>query len=417
MSDVTPDGVSIYDRLVWPDGALEHYLASGEHRRELIAYLGETEYIALAPLARLAAATPKDPRRRVLLVPGIMGSQLGVRRPPPLPDDLLWIDPVDFQRGGLLRLGLEHDDVTSCGPVVYSYLRLKLNLAARGHTVGCFDYDWRHGVVELGRRLAARLATDGDEPCALVCHSMGGLVARAALASDPARVGRIITLGTPHAGAYSPLQALRGVYGTVRRLAQLDPLHTAEDLADLVFAGFPSLYDMLPRGGALDWLDAASWPDSAPRPRVAELSRTALLQLPTDPDRIFCIAGTGQPTVTDARVEGGELRYVLTGHGDGTVPLASALLAGHAGRCVEVAHSELPRDPQVTTAVIDVLATGTTARLPAHEPVASLPVPPLEVTDTQLRQLFTAKLDWQQLSSEDRRAWFDSLNAPLVPLS
>ncbi|MET0292493.1 MAG: alpha/beta hydrolase [Steroidobacteraceae bacterium] len=416
MSDALPEGVSIYDRLVWPEGALEHYLATGERRRELIAYLGEAEYAVLGPLARTAAALRPDTQRTVWLVPGIMGSQLGVPRAAPLPDNLLWIDPVDFQHGGLLELALENEDVRSCGPVIHSYLRLKLALAAHGHAVRCFDYDWRHGVRELGRRLAERLKSAGNRSV-LVCHSMGGLVARAALELAPDHIERIVTLGTPHLGAYSPLQALRGVYGTVRRLAQLDPLHSAEELATRVFSGFPSLYDMLPRDSTVDWLDAGNWPSSEPRPRNDELKESARLRLPLDPERLFCIAGTGQPTVTAAFAEGDELRYHVTAQGDGTVPASSAALAGHACRYVELSHSELPRDPRVAAAVLDVLATGGTSRLTEKPRQPALPMPPIEVTDGELRALFTTKLDWAKLSAEDRRAWLDSLNAPLVPLT
>jgi pimeloyl-ACP methyl ester carboxylesterase len=411
------DGVSIYDRLVWPEGAIEHYLATGERRRELVAYLGQEEYAALAPLARAAARTTPDPARQVFLVPGIMGSQLGVPRARPLPDDLLWIDPADFQQGGLARLALENTEVQACGPVQYSYLRLKLALSSVGSTVRCFDYDWRQGVLELGRRLAERLHREGTAPVDLVCHSMGGLVARAALGLAPDRIASIITLGTPHRGAYAPLQALRGVYGTVRRLAQLDPVLSAEDLATQVFNGFPSLYDMLPRAAQPDWLSAANWPSSGPQARGEELRRTAALQLPEAPDRMICIAGTAQPTVTGASVVNDELRYTLSTHGDGTVAVSSAALPGHTCLYVRLAHSELPRDVLVATAVAELLADGHTNLLDAREPQPPTPMPEIAVTDGELRQLFTAKLDWHALTAEERRGWLDSLNAPLLPLA
>jgi pimeloyl-ACP methyl ester carboxylesterase len=410
--------VTVYDRLVWPDGVLEHLLARGERGRELRAYLGVAEYAALAPLARAAAAVPPDPTRVVYLVPGIMGSQLGVPRAPPLPADLLWIDPVDFQRGGLLRLALgdapgADPGVVACGPVIYSYLRLKLALAARGYTVRCFDYDWRHGVQDLGRELAARVAAEAVVTCDLVGHSMGGLVARAALATEPLRIGRVVTLGTPHEGAYAPLQALRGVYGTVRRLAQLDPAHTAEELATRVFAGFPSLYDMLPRGAAPDWLQAGSWPAQGPQPRAALLERSRALALPPAPAQVYCIVGTGQPTVTAARVHDAQLRYHITLDGDGTVPRASAALDGHTCRYATLAHSELPRDTAVATAVAELLQTGDTQRLYAAPPPVAAPVTTAEIDESALRAAFTTKLDWQRLGPGARHAWLDALNEPL----
>jgi pimeloyl-ACP methyl ester carboxylesterase len=58
------------------------------------------------------------------------------------------------------------------------------------------------GYVPLVERAAAELlAATGAGQLAIVAHSMGGLVARAWLrAHGPARVARIITLGTPHHG-------------------------------------------------------------------------------------------------------------------------------------------------------------------------------------------------------------------------
>ena len=55
--------------------------------------------------------------------------------------------------------------------------------------------------------------------------------------------------------------------------------------------------------------------------------------------------------------------YTLTRHGDGTVPTASATLAGARAAYARVAHSELTRDPLVAAAVVDLLATGRTERL------------------------------------------------------
>jgi hypothetical protein len=141
--------VSVYDRLVWPDGVVERLLATGERRRELIAYFGEAEYARLQPMAVAAAAARQDPERCVYVVPGLMGSQLCLRRPNP-PDDLLWIDPTDISHGQLCMLTMPGPLVMACGPVPHGYLPLKLRLAAAGYTVRCFDYDWRRDIAESG---------------------------------------------------------------------------------------------------------------------------------------------------------------------------------------------------------------------------------------------------------------------------
>ncbi|MBV8497219.1 MAG: hypothetical protein JO361_10595, partial [Gammaproteobacteria bacterium] len=96
------DHVTPYDRFAWSDTQIEQWLASGAHRRELVAYFGNREYRALAALARRACTVPlANPGQRVLLVPGIMGSQLGLKRTAPLPHDIVWMDPIDIQLGRL----------------------------------------------------------------------------------------------------------------------------------------------------------------------------------------------------------------------------------------------------------------------------------------------------------------------------
>ena len=74
-----------------------------------------------------------------------MGSQLGLARQRPLPDDIVWLDPSDIQLGRLASLRLPGPRIVPLGIVLFSYLRLRLHLRAAGFAVDSYDYDWRQG--------------------------------------------------------------------------------------------------------------------------------------------------------------------------------------------------------------------------------------------------------------------------------
>lgn len=415
-ADAPRDHVTPYDRFAWSDTQIEQWLVEGQHTAELGAYFGAAEFRALKTLARRAHRAPLGAEAlRVLIVPGIMGSQLGLRRAAPLPNDIVWLDPFDIQQGRLtvLRVGTGAP-VVSLGAVLYSLLRLKLALRERGFAAEFHDYDWRLGVAELGRALAERLASHAR--IAIVAHSMGGLVARAALRHPgTGHVTRVVLLGTPNLGSGAAVQALRGTYAVVRKVARLAAQPSAEALATEVFSSFPSLYDMLPTGrwsGRADLLDATAWPRSGPQPRaelLAAARATHAMLAPADA-RFAAIVGVGQETVTAVARRHDDFIYTLTRHGDGTVPAASAALGGAPCAYARVAHSDLTRDPVVAAAVVDFLRRGTTSRLPARWPGASRAA--ARVSDTQLRRTHADKVDWGALTPEARREFLQNLNEP-----
>lgn len=414
----TTDHVTPYDRFAWSDTQIEQWLARGSLRTELTAYFGAAEYRALAALARRAAgARIADPGLRVLIVPGIMGSQLGLPRAAPLPHDILWLDPLDIQTGRLAALCLpEATSVVSLGVVLFSYLRLKLYLRVRGFAVEFHDYDWRLPVAESGRALAARLHALAPARIALVGHSMGGLVSRAALAlPGTSHVERLVLLGTPNNGSFAAVQALRGTYAVVRKLARIAGEASAEALAQNVFNSFPSLYDLLPVGdlpGGNTLFDTAAWPRSGPQPRAAlmQAALAARAQLAPPDERFAVIAGVGEETVTGVARRADDFVYTLTRHGDGTVPVTSAELPGARHAYARVAHSDLTRDPQVAAAVVDFIRRGTSARLPARWLSASRAR--TRVSDRQLRRTHTEKVDWAALTPQARRLFLETLNEP-----
>ena len=408
--------VTPYDRFAWSDLEVEQWLAGGAHPQELRAYFGAAEYRARAALAR-RAARPADPGLRVLVVPGIMGSQLGLERARPLPHDIVWLDPLDIAHGRLAALTLpDAAPVVSLGVMLFSYLRLKLYLRAHGFAVEFHDYDWRLPVAESGRALAARLQGLRRQRVALVAHSMGGLVSRAALThAGTTRVERLVLLGTPNSGSFAAVQALRGSYAVVRKVARIAGAGTAESLATEVFSSFPSLYEMLPRapcGASCDLFDARVWPAGGPRPRAALLqaARDAQQLLAPADARCSAIAGTGAETVTAVRRRRDEFVYTLTRAGDGTVPTCSAALAGARTFYARVAHSDLTRDARVAAAVVDLLRRGTTRRLPERARSASRAC--TDISDAQLQRTHALKVDWAALTPQARRLFLQNLNEP-----
>jgi pimeloyl-ACP methyl ester carboxylesterase len=417
MSAEPPDAISIYDRMWHSDTELCALLAQGGARRELQAAFGAAEYTLLAALARQAASARRRHAESVYLLPGIMGSQLGAPRAADLPPDLLWLDPQDAITGTLTRLRLP--DASGLGPlgaIPFSYLALQLRLRAAGFAVTVHDYDWRQDLVTLASAFAARLSADPAPAIFIVAHSMGGLVARRALQSPAlARVRRLVTLGTPHGGSFGAAQAIRGTYPVVRRLATLDRLHDAEFLAARVFSTFPSLHQMLPPPGPdlpLDLYDAANWPQSGPRPdpQLLAVGRAFAAQLPAAEPRCLAICGTQQRTVTSVRLAADDFSYLVSDAGDGTVPLASAQLAGSDNYYVRCEHSSLPRSATVARAVLELLRHGRTTRL-ATQPGART-ARSVTVSDRQLRTTWTEKVDWAALAPDLRRSYLNQLNQP-----
>ena len=264
--DGASEHISPYDKLAFSDEQAEAMLANGDHRQDLTAFFGDREYGELQYLARRAAkARPGTREGRVLIVPGIMGSQLGFDRPAPLPPDLLWVDAADISAGRLRALRMDAAaPIRAMGVVLFTYLRLRLHLVASGFDVACVDYDWRLGIDVLGKQLAQRIEAEPHGNVHLVAHSMGGLVSRAAM-SLPARrkVQQFVLLGSPNEGSFAGVQAVRGTYPVVRKLARLDARTSAEQLAEDVFNTFPSLYHLLPSPShthPIDLFDAAQWP-------------------------------------------------------------------------------------------------------------------------------------------------------------
>ena len=395
------------------DDQIVALLRSGAHAALLIAYFGEREYRELSQLAKLAA-TRRNPRgRRVFLLPGIMGSRLGLvaRRS----YSLVWLHPTAVASGAMMQLALPGSRALhAVGVMLPGYLKMRLRLEISGFRPVFCPFDWRRDLDQLGRAFARTLERSGESKALVVGHSMGGLVARAALAHTKKRVARLIQLGAPNDGSFAPLQALRAVYPTVRKIAALDRGNTPEHLARAVFHTLPGIYQMLPAG----LCDPRSWPadDLTPDPKLLARARRLRARVPAADDRCSTIVGVGQETIVSAAMHGNGFRYEYRTGGDGTVPLELARWADAATWFVTENHGGLTQNDSVLAAVADILKTGDTRRLRATAPRAPESAPRV-VTDDQLRAIELRKVQWDTLSLDTRRRILEPVISPefLVP--
>ena len=280
-----------------------------------------------------------------------------------------------------------------------------------------FPYDWRLSNVVSARRLAAvvvpalerwRAQTGNPEAkLVLVCHSMGGLVARWFLEvlEGWKLTRRLITIGTPYQGAVNALEAL------VNGLSMgLGPLRA--DLTDLV-RSFPSMYELLPTYPCFDPGDGTMRVltdvsglrlDSAMLRSAAAFHAKIAKKVSERPERgyeIVAIKGVLQPTFQAAR-PGGEgiepLREYLgvDKGGDGTVPRPSAHppeweeeTTGHALWAAQ-RHATLQETEGVQTQLYGLLTSGRLGRWMGGEQIG-MEVPDLLSVGEPLEVAVTAE--------------------------
>jgi hypothetical protein len=399
------------------DEEVERLLASGERRADLVALFGEQGYRELSALARRAAAKRAAAGPRVYVLPGLMGSRIGARGV--LLDDVLWVDLIEIAAGHLTRLALPRGSrLVALGAMLLNTLKLKLSLRIAGFDARLHPYDWRRSVGDLATELNARIDAEvtGGEVL-LVGHSMGGVVARVALARQRAgRIARVVQLGAPNHGSFAPVLALRAVYPTVRKLAALDRRHSAEDLARIVFRTLPALHELLPDArlaGGANLFDVDAWPADAlrPDPRLLEVAAAEQAAWPEPDERCLHIAGVRQDTVVGVTLRGSEFEFAMSPDGDGTVPLSLAVRPGERAWYVGEKHGGLPNNGRVIAAVVDLLHKGKTQRLPRTVSRTRLRET-RALSEASLRRVAPHKVRLQHLSPDARRRLLEPVVSP-----
>lgn len=344
---------------------------------------------------RRALRGPAGPRPVVFILPGIMGTHLAAN------GSRVWINPLSLAGGGLRKLAIDAPNVDAQALVGLAYGDL-VEYLSQSHDVVTFPYDWRRSIADAATDLARALgphldaARAGRQPLHLLAHSMGGLVARMLIAQAPElwdRIcehpqGRLVMLGTPNGGSHEITSLLVGVSGTLRKLALVDLRNDRRDLLRII-ARFPGVLEMLPEAeaGALDLFTGAAWDRLAAvddtgwtRPAAAALAaaQVARRRLPValpHADRVLYVAGCAPATPVALELHlqadpGERLRFAATGQGDGRVPWATGILPGLRTWYMAAAeHGDLANHAPAFPALLDLLLTGTTTRLPTTPPV------------------------------------------------
>lgn len=362
-------------------------------------------------------APPPAERPAVFVIPGILGSHLRDG------DTRIWLSLRLV--AGLERLAWEpgSERVQPDGAIGRVYDDLMEHLAAT-HEVIEFAFDWRRPIEDEARRLAAALEAELDrrsasgQPVRILAHSMGGLLARTVQLEAPRtwerllqREGaRVLMLGTPNGGSWSPMQVLSGDDSFGNALAALgSPLrdHRARQLM-AEMPGFiqlqADLLEPLPGLARSDtWRELAAqdlaqvqeangWHGHAGEaagaayawgvPPQAVLDRAVALrrrldaqqdtELPRFADRLLLVVGDAEFT-PDGCAWGPEgFVYLDARHGgDGRVPLARALLPGVRTWQLAAEHGRLPGASTAFEAYTELLLQGDTARLPRLEAPAT----------------------------------------------
>jgi pSer/pThr/pTyr-binding forkhead associated (FHA) protein len=320
--------------------------------------------------------TPQQVRRRrpVVVVPGLMGSQLwrGSERIWPSVraffsyPDLFKLDPSGETK--LEARGLVNEVVVVPNLIKQAqYGRLGDFLVenlgyTRGKDLLEFAYDWRLDVRRSARRLAAEIESWENHgmhgPVTIIAHSLGTLVSRYYInqLGGDRKVERIMLMGGPHQGTPRALTSL--VMG-----AELLPFGLmGEQLRDIMRT-FHSSYQYLPfypcvvdlAGGrrAIDLLTEDEWLPEGHRGLLdygRAFRKEVGLRLKVPGVSIF---GYGQRTLTGVQVARDLQRswrkvdLIYDNNGDLMVPEESAILPGTDIHPVEQAHGSLYVDNDV----------------------------------------------------------------------
>lgn len=356
---------------------------------------------------RALLETPPDEkeRRSTILIPGILGSLLASTQGI---SAILWLNPTLLIHGYLNLLDLAEDgetdaspdvDITPIGIEKMAYLPIIQTLGHHSRLYE-FPYDWRKSNVASAHRLHQSIerwsAADPSRRFSIVCHSMGGVIARTYMALYPQeaeeKLERLVMIGVPLHGAAVAALAFTDEHHPYMLIAHLNK----ENKLVPFTRGLPSAYQLLPAPREqfpeecdypCDWdlYDAAAWPEPGMRQDYLDRARELHELLATSDPQVpmFHFVGCHKPTVTSVQRSSEDyagLRPVYGEHGKGSgdeqVPLWSTRAHNIATYYVEESHVALVRNDRVLADVVALLRDEAPS-LPQQMPRQQTPAGPL----------------------------------------
>ncbi|MGE6505041.1 lipase family alpha/beta hydrolase [Bacillus cereus] len=314
------------------------------------------------------------PNRQIIIIPGIMGSQLKDQKL------TIWIPHIktalqrEFKLHERLKLKQRKNQFdASTGVLGLFYGRLKTVLEDYAEHVDEFFYDWRLGNQYHLERLKDKIRDDVDEVI-IVAHSMGGLISKACLRElaeegSNKKVSKLITMGTPWAGAPTAYKALK--HGVGVPFEKFPVIMNASESKELART-FESVYQLLPNMKYYQKYDEnckmafteyngksmQNWEDI-----YTEIYKPLLKTNEFDfiegfnkfHNLINCeldiehheIIGYGKGTYCAFKRDKKEKTEAIFGDGDGTVPITSAESSTSNKYYVKRSHTLLPNDSVV----------------------------------------------------------------------
>ena len=321
----------------------------------------------------------------LILLPGIMGSELSEVGKGDECD--IWLDVFQLFIGRGKKLQISNDAIKPTGVLERGYDDFVAHVrSGRRAQVIPFGYDWRKSVfdsvAQLEKLVQRRLSAAPGKPIVFVCHSMGGLVARAWRIKHAATWeqiknggGRLMQLGTPNYGSWTIPTIFRREESLLRKLALADIKNKQSDWLKWIseYQGLLELSDF--DQAAADLKDVRVWKTLAQASIKADLLRKAVAARETlandnfeQDDAIIYVAGHQDYTPALDDTDKNNLQIIKKANaGDGRV-LWPAEGQKSVDYYLPAVHGDLLNAPEYFNAVLELALTGSTRLLQTHRP-------------------------------------------------